>query len=83
MDVESDLLARVDAEPLFQHLADAENRIGLRGVRQPDGQLVALPADIHHSPVHLKPQLYLHCLYTLLYGTLQVLSMGKRDTHLS
>jgi hypothetical protein len=27
--------------------------------------------------------LYLHCLYTLLYGTLQVLSMGKRDTHLS
>ena len=53
MNVEADLVPGVDAEPLLEHLPDAEDGVWLRGVGQPDCQLVALGADVHHSTVHL------------------------------
>ena len=54
MNVEADLVPGVDAEPLLEHLPDAEDGVRLRGVGQPDCQLVALGADVHHSTVHLE-----------------------------
>ena len=54
VNVEADLVPGVDAEPLLEHLPDAEDGVRLRGVGQPDCQLVALGADVHHSTVHLE-----------------------------
>jgi len=53
VDGEADLLAGVDVESLLEHLADAQDGVGLGGVGQPHRQLVRLPTHVHHGAVHL------------------------------
>ena len=54
MNVEPNLLTGIYPQPLFQHLPDPCDTVGLRCVRQPNRQLVTLGSHIHNRSVNLK-----------------------------
>ena len=56
VDVEPDGSGGLQVQPLLEQLPDGHDGLGLRGVRQPDGDLVHLHPDIYNSSVHLERQ---------------------------
>ena len=53
MSSEPDSLHGVTVKPLLDHLPNPDDRVGLRGIGQPDTQLVSFSSNIHYGAVHL------------------------------
>ena len=52
MSLKSNLDIGINAQPLLHFVANFEDGFSLLGVAEPQGDLVTLVPDVHHSSVH-------------------------------